>query len=285
MARNGSGVIGALELRADAVAVAVADNRCVASDRRLPHTDPARGRADVRLVVRPAGDAHLAVELAAVLADGACLVLPAATQRCDSRELAELVATYGVTHLTADPETLLGLARTGIPGAPTVQRWDVTGTEWSSELPGLLRALAPDSVASFSYRVPTYLGVVARGPVTGTGRARPVPGAEALVLDRLRRPVAPGVLGEVYVGGAALASECATAAGNFVTDPRDSSRRLFRTGAYARWTSDGRLILCSEAAHPGCGTDARAAHGDPAKRLGVGRPDVSRRTAAAAEGP
>ncbi|NEW28444.1 non-ribosomal peptide synthetase [Nocardia cyriacigeorgica] len=240
-----SAEVGPLELPLTALTAAVADRRCVAADRRRADADPARKRADIRLFATAPDDPQLAADLLAALTDGATFVLATAEQRADPVALAQVIAERAVTQVVAAPTLLAGLAAAGVDTLPTVHRWDVNGIGWSAELPALLRTLAPDSVATFAYRAPAYLGAVARGPMTAAGRARPVPGARILILDEWLRPVAPGVLGEVYVGGIALATRFAgpEATDGFVADPFEPGERLFRTGDTARWTTDGRLAF------------------------------------------
>ncbi|WP_280480545.1 non-ribosomal peptide synthetase [Nocardia cyriacigeorgica] len=244
-ATHRSAEVGSLALPLTALTAAVADRRCVAADRRRADADPARKPADVRLFAMAADDPQLAADLLAALTDGATFVLTTAEQRTDPAALAEVIARHGVTQVIATPSLLAGLASAGVDALPTVHRWDVNGIDWSPELPALLRELAPDSVATFAYRARAYLGAAARGSMGGAGRARPVPGARILVLDERLRPVAPGVLGAVYVGGIALASQFTGGDGTdgFVADPFEPGGRLFRTGDTARWTTDGRLAF------------------------------------------
>jgi len=90
---------------------------------------------------------------------------------------------------------------------------------------------------------------VARGAVDGSGRARPIPGARVLVLDEALRPVAPGVDGDVYVGGAGLAEGYVGDSANaFVDDPYLPGARLFRTEQRARWDTAGRLAFRTDSA-------------------------------------
>ncbi|MBF6161107.1 AMP-binding protein [Nocardia cyriacigeorgica] len=229
----------------DALVAAIADRRCVAADRRRADTDPARRRADVRLFALDPDDAQSVVDLLAALTDGATLVLATAAQRTDPAALAELIVEHAVTQVIAAPRLLADLAGCDTGPLPTVQRWDVAGIGWSAELSERLRQLAPDSVATCSYRVPGYLGAAARGSLRDRDRVRPVPGARILLLDKRLRPVAPGVLGDVHVGGIALASDSVAAdrAGAFIDDPFEPGGRLFRTGDTARWTADGRLAF------------------------------------------
>nr|WP_230416263.1 AMP-binding protein [Micromonospora tarapacensis] len=75
---------------------------------------------------------------------------------------------------------------------------------------------------------------------------RPLPGLDPHVLDPHRRAVPIGVLGELYVGGPALAdgyhADPVATAEHFVPDPGGhDGQRLFRTGHLARFHEDGRL--------------------------------------------
>ncbi|NQE87758.1 non-ribosomal peptide synthetase [Nocardia terpenica] len=241
---------GTVRFEPHAMAVAAADRRALAAERRTVSGDRAFGSADVRLIAAPWGSAEIAVELLAAVADGATLVLATEAQREDPVVLVELIREHAVTHVVADPATLARFVHTGVSVLPSVLRWDVLGTSWPAALPDLLPALAADSLATFSYRVPGYAGAVARGALDATARARPIPGARVLVLDERGKPVPPGVFGDVYIGGAALAT---VSAGDVVPDPCLPDERLLRTGDRARWSAEGRLSFAtndSEAVAP-----------------------------------
>ncbi|NNH71826.1 AMP-binding protein [Nocardia uniformis] len=232
-----------IALHPDALAAAVDDRRAVATDCRTQHVDRAMGSSDVRLLATDWACADTAVELLAALADGATLVVATEAQRQDPAALAELIATCAATHVVADANTLSRFTDTFAPTLASVRRWDVTGTRCPAILPGLLREIAPGSVAGFAYTAPEYAGVAARGPLDGSGRVRPIPGARVLVLDEALQPVPAGGYGQLFLGGAALAAEVPDTAADFVADPFTAGGRLCRTGIFGQWTADGWLTF------------------------------------------
>ncbi|GAA4960292.1 non-ribosomal peptide synthase/polyketide synthase [Actinoplanes utahensis] len=116
--------------------------------------------------------------------------------------------------------------------------------------PALWRELAASRVTGYNYYGPTECAVDsvscrladADRPVIG----RPGRNQRAYVLDRGLRPVAPGVIGELYVGGAQVArgylDRPGLTAQRFVADPFGApGGRLYRTGDLVRWTAGGLL--------------------------------------------
>ncbi|WP_406270226.1 AMP-binding protein [Nocardia sp. NBC_00881] len=225
-----------------ALAVAVADRRAVAAERRCGRRDPAYGSADVRLIAANWSDAQVAVELLAALADGATLVVATESQLANPDALVELIVQHAVSHVVATTHTVAGIAAAELP---TILRWDITGTDSTAALSGRLASVSAGSVATIAYGTPGYAGVVARGLLDGTGRIRPIPGARVLILDESCQPVPPGVIGDVYVGGAALGfgDVGGRATDRFVVDPFLPAGRLLRTGDRGSWTSEGWLVI------------------------------------------
>ncbi|XKK38564.1 amino acid adenylation domain-containing protein [Nocardiopsis sp. ARC36] len=132
-------------------------------------------------------------------------------------------------------------------GSDKVRRWaspelpfEVAVAYGSSEANGISSCLVPWSDRLTSATAgPSDLGTA---PPVG----RPWSGVRLRLLDPVMRPVPPGAVGELYVGGPELArgylGASALTAERFVPDPDGpAGARLYRTGDLARFDSDGRL--------------------------------------------
>jgi len=120
---------------------------------------------------------------------------------------------------------------------------------------------------------------------------RPIANTRCYLLDRRQRPVVPGAIGELYIGGAGVAAgylnQPAETATRFVQDPfaAEYGGRLYRTGDLARYLVDGNIEFLGRADHQvkvrghrvelGEIEAALAAHAGVRQAIVIGRRDQS----------
>ncbi|WP_405582825.1 amino acid adenylation domain-containing protein [Streptomyces sp. NBC_01190] len=190
-------------------------------------------------------------ELGMALGLGATLVLADPATLLPGHELTALAAREGITHVTMTPAVLAATpydAR-AFAGATLVLAGEAC-------TPELVRRWAPGRRIHNAYG-PTEatVCVTLSGPLTADGHAAPghtvsiggpVHNARVYVLGDALDLLPPGVVGELYVAGPALArgylGRPGLTAGRFVADPYGpAGSRMYRTGDLVRWNTDGRL--------------------------------------------
>jgi amino acid adenylation domain-containing protein len=131
---------------------------------------------------------------------------------------------------------------------------NLAGETLSAELVRDIHAVAPE-VRIFNLYGPTedtVYSTVAEMPAGLSGKpgiGRPLPGAEALILDPQMSPVPIGVIGELHLAGSGLSNGYFGRAGEtalrFAPHPCPSTpgQRIYRTGDLARLRDDGALEL------------------------------------------
>jgi amino acid adenylation domain-containing protein len=196
-------------------------------------------------------------EMIPALVSGAAVVLVEPGRQRDPDHVADLIARERVT-MFGGPPALLDV----LLDRPGAARWTAVRHVFSGGdvlTPGLVRRVldrVPGAALHNAYGpTETTVGVVYRRctPASAERRwppvGRPIANTTAYVLDRDLRPVPPGVLGELYVGGAPVARGYLdlpgpTAAG-FLPDPFGPSPggRMYATGDVARWLPDGDVVV------------------------------------------
>ena len=195
------------------------------------------------------------LDLLLPLLAGTQVIVADADQARDGGLLRRMLTATGATVLQATPATWRMLTDSG--GVPERVRLRLCGGE---ALPrdladALLRG--PDTRLWNLYG-PTETTVWSTAALVAPGSepvdvGSAVAGSRIYVLDRWANPVAPGVTGEVYIGGAGVGRGYVGApgltAGCFVPDPfgDQPGARLYRTGDLGRWRPSGRLEILGRA--------------------------------------
>ncbi|MER7756435.1 amino acid adenylation domain-containing protein [Kitasatospora sp. NPDC097643] len=185
------------------------------------------------------------------LATGGCLhLLP---RRSSGLELAEAVERIGLDYLKMTPSHLASLAAevelgSLLPRRALVLAGEASPAAWARELAALGRCAVVNSYGpTETVAAVTVHRIHADDPATGASApiGRPLPNVRLYVLDDRLRPVAPGAVGELYVGGRTHArgylGKPGLTAERFVADPFGTGGRLYRTGDLVRWLPDGTL--------------------------------------------
>ncbi|MES3640154.1 amino acid adenylation domain-containing protein, partial [Mycobacterium intracellulare] len=199
--------------------------------------------ADTRMlaVLSPTFDAALGELLVAVGSRGALVVAPPEVYAGEA--LTALLQEQRVNAAVMTPTLLSSLDRSRLDALSTLI---VGGEACPDELvaawaPGrhMFNGYGPTEATIWATTVPLVAGEPVR-------IGSPLPGMRALVLDARLNPAPIGVVGELYLGGPALArgylGRADLTAERFVADPYGpAGERLYRTGDLARWTLDGTL--------------------------------------------
>ncbi|MFE4456753.1 amino acid adenylation domain-containing protein [Nocardia tengchongensis] len=186
------------------------------------------------------------LEWLTALSRGATLVV-AAPNVTSGAELHTLMRTERITHTMMTPGVLATMNPAGLDDLEfLLTGGDVTTPELIAAWQAGRRYINGYGPTEATITATTQTLQPGSRPLVGG----PLAGMTTLVLDSALRPVPPGVTGELYLAGAALArgyrGRAALTAERFVANPwgRPGSR-LFRTGDLARWvpTEDAGWVL------------------------------------------
>ena len=180
--------------------------------------------------------------------------------------LAELLRRPGDFSLLKITPSHLDMLRSQLDGADglvsSVRTFVVGADEVKPETVAAWRRIAPDARLINEYGpTETVVGCsVYEIPDDGTARStvsigRPIANTQMYVLDERLRPVPPGVIGELYIGGDGVArgyrNRPALSAAKFLPDPYSGTpgARFYRTGDRARFRPDGNLEFLGRIDH------------------------------------
>ncbi|MCO6440352.1 MAG: amino acid adenylation domain-containing protein [Nitrococcus mobilis] len=195
------------------------------------------------------------LELFLPLVQGACVVVATRDQALEPAALLGLMQRHGITLMQATPATwqmLLEHEAAAWDGLRVLCGGEALRGELAERLLArgvrLLNVYGPTETTVWSSAWPVERVDAAVIPI-----GRPLANTRLYVLDARLEPVPPGVVGELYIGGAGLARGYAygpaLSAAAFVPNPfseagtpgAGSGSRLYRTGDLARWRADGVL--------------------------------------------
>ncbi|MER5784149.1 amino acid adenylation domain-containing protein [Streptomyces mobaraensis] len=206
------------------------------------------------------------MELLIATTSGGCVLVPDDTVRKDAEKLVAWLAEHEVSDLTVVPNLVLNsvceaaraagtrlpaLRHVGQGGEALVLSSAVEDLFAEADGRRLDNCYGPtETHMATGYRMPADPADWPADPPIG----RPIGNTTVYVLDRWLQPVPPGVIGELYIGGAQLArgylNRPAQTAGRFVADPfGPPGSRLYRTGDLVRWRADGELLFTGRADH------------------------------------
>lgn len=189
-----------------------------------------------------------ALELFLPLVSGGTVVIADRETVGDPPLLAALIAGVRPQMMQATPATWRSLIEAGWRGAK-----DMTVLCGGEALPrDLADALLPRCAALWNMYGPTETAIWSTIERVRPGTARiaigkPIANTAIYILDAAGQAVPPGVIGEIYIGGAGLARgyrhRDALTRERFVTRAAAPGERLYRTGDLGRWR-DGGIIEC-----------------------------------------
>jgi amino acid adenylation domain-containing protein len=135
----------------------------------------------------------------------------------------------------------------------------VGGEDFKTELAQAIHRLSNGRIAQFNEYGPTEATVACMlhryHPQQDTRPSVPIGtpshNMRVYVLDRYLQPTATGVIGELYLSGIGVArgylNRDSLSAERFLTDPFDSTRRMYKTGDLARWLPSGQIEFLGRA--------------------------------------
>ena len=204
-------------------------------------TEPGLQQSDRLLAVTTVCFDIAALELFLPLLQGAEIILAAQSDVVDGQKLIDLVAQREVTCMQATPVTWNLMLSAGWQGSPKLKLLcggEALSTQLASELlprcDQLWNMYGPTESTIWSLIVRITSESLAQSAIGIVGIGRPIQNTYLLVLDRWGKVSAPGVLGELCIGGAGLAR-------GYRGRPALNAEKFFVYGVAQRWSPESQL--------------------------------------------
>lgn len=186
-------------------------------------------------------------EMTQSLLNGGTLIGAGADRLVPGPDLASLVRSARVNDLVLPPSALEVMSPEQLPAGLTVS---VVG----EECPARIVEIWSGRCRLFNGYGPTEatISTAMHGPLSPAAAhavpiGTPLRNVRAYVLDAQRKLVPPGVVGELYVGGAGVSlgylNRDSLNAERFVSDSTLDQHRMYRTGDLVKWTPEGQLVF------------------------------------------
>ncbi|MGB9490332.1 MAG: amino acid adenylation domain-containing protein [Terriglobales bacterium] len=208
---------------------------------------PGIAASDTLLAVTTASFDISLLEFLLPLVCGARIVIATTEEASDARELDRLLEQHAVTVMQATPSRWRMLLESGWEGKSDLRIF-CGGEALSADL---AQQLLPRCRELWNMYGPTETTIWSSTErVTSPDHISlglPIANTQFHVLDESLKPVAQGMAGELWIGGAGLArgylKRSELTAEKFAADPSGAGpdARLYRTGDEVRWHSDGNL--------------------------------------------
>jgi amino acid adenylation domain-containing protein len=190
------------------------------------------------------------------LVAGARLVVAKSRGYLEPEYLAQLIRAHSITTVHFFPSALPSFLNSeSIDSCRSLRRIFCSGEQLSPRLAWRCLDLLPDARLYELYQPTggateaTHRECLADGLST-VPTGRPIANTQIYILDPLMQPVPVGATGEIYVGGTGIGRgyfrQPEFTAERFVPSPFDRAypdRRLYKTGDFGRWHSDGAVEL------------------------------------------
>ncbi|MDV3126107.1 amino acid adenylation domain-containing protein [Mycobacterium sp. 21AC1] len=185
-------------------------------------------------------------EIGHALLRGGRLVVVSESVAGSPEDFHSLLVREKVSVLTQTPSAVAMLSPEGLESTTLVVAGEACPAEvvdrWARDPRVMLDAYGPtETTICAAISAPLKAGAADAVPI-----GSPVPGAALFVLDTWMQPVPAGVVGELYVAGAGVASgyvgRSDLTASRFVACPfGEPGERMYRTGDLVCWGDDGQL--------------------------------------------